>query len=141
TSMTNSVIRNYKRMERRRVVFRVSVTYQTPHHLLKEIPQLIADIVKSQQDILIDRSHLADYGPTSINFEIVYYMLSADYNKYMDTQQEILYRIHETFEKKGIEFATPVQTLFLRSSGQENGLENGLKMPEQHPETAPGKAQ
>jgi small-conductance mechanosensitive channel len=65
---------------------------------------------------------------------MVYFMLSADYNKYMDTQQEILYRIHQTFEKQGIEFATPVQTLFVRSSGQENGFIDGSKMAESHPE-------
>jgi small-conductance mechanosensitive channel len=31
----------------------------------------------------------------------------------MDAQQRILLRIHEAFERHGIEFAFPTQTLFL----------------------------
>jgi small-conductance mechanosensitive channel len=125
TQMTNSVIRNYKRMERRRYVFKLGVVYETPVTLVQKIPLMIAEIIKKQPDVMFDRTHLSDYGQFSINFEMVYYFMSADYNKFMDTQQTILYSIHEAFEKNNIKFAYPTQTLFINDPGKDNSSKNG----------------
>jgi len=38
---------------------------------------------------------------------------SNDYNKYMDIQQAANFAIKERFEREGIEFAYPTQTIFL----------------------------
>ncbi|MBU0895578.1 MAG: mechanosensitive ion channel family protein, partial [Candidatus Omnitrophica bacterium] len=55
----------------------------------------------------------------SLIFEIVYYVVGADYNKYMDVQQEINFVIREEFEKRGIEFAYPTQTLYVNTADSE----------------------
>jgi len=113
TDLTNSRIRNYKRMQKRRVVFHIGVVYQTPLEKLKEIPRIIENIIKSIPDTIFDRAHFFSYGDFSLIFEIVYYVVGSDYNKYMDIQQQINFRIKEEFEKRGIEFAYPTQTLYL----------------------------
>ena len=119
TDLTNSRIRNFKRMERRRVVFKLGVIYQTTSRQLAEIPKLVRDIIESQQDVVFDRGHFQSYGDFSLNFEFVYYVLSSDYNKYMDIQQTINLKVYEEFEKLGIEFAYPTQTLFVSKSVPE----------------------
>jgi len=115
TDLTNSRVRNYKRMERRRVLFRIGVTYDTGLENLKAIPGIIRGIIESIEDTLVDRVHFASFGDYSLIFEVVYYVLSSDYGKYMDIQQEINLRIMEEFEKRGIEFAFPTQTVYLES--------------------------
>jgi small-conductance mechanosensitive channel len=119
TDLTNSRLRNYKRMNQRRVLFQLGVIYQTTLQQLKEIPEIISTIIKGLDETIFDRAHFSSYGDFSLNFEVVYYVLSRDYNKYMDIQQEINFRIKEEFEKRGIEFAYPTQTLFLEKP-QEN---------------------
>lgn len=106
-------IRNYGRMAERRVVFALNVTYDTAADMLERIPQEVRRIVEAQQDTRFDRSHFASYGAHSLDFETVYYVLSADYNRYMDIQQAINLEIYRTFEGLGIEFAYPTQTLYL----------------------------
>ncbi len=113
TDLTNSRLRNYKRMEKRRVVFKIGVTYQTPLAKLEKIPGIIERIIKNARDTAFDRAHFSSYGDFSLIFEVVYYVLSANYNKYMDTQQEINLAIKKEFEKEGIEFAYPTQTLYI----------------------------
>ncbi len=113
--LTNSRLRNYKRMNKRRVVFKLGVTYQTGLKQLKEIPIIITNIIKGIDNTVFDRAHFFSYGDFSLIFEVVYYVLSSDYNKYMDVQQEINFAIKEEFEKRKIEFAYPTQTLFLNS--------------------------
>ena len=119
TDLTNSRLRNYKRMDKRRVVFKLGVTYQTTLEQVKEIPTIIKNIIQNITDTVFDRAHFSSYGDFSLVFETVYYVLSRDYNKYMDIQQNINFAIKEEFEKRGIEFAYPTQTLFL-SKIQEN---------------------
>jgi len=116
SDLTNSRVRNYKRMDRRRVVFQLGVTYQTKLEQLKEIPKIIERIIKNTKDTAFDRAHFFSYGDFSLIYEVVYYVISADYNKYMDIQQQINFAIKEEFENKGIEFAYPTQTLFLNKT-------------------------
>jgi small-conductance mechanosensitive channel len=117
SDLTNSRLRNYKRMERRRVLFQIGVTYETDTAALKAIPGIIKDIISGFAGTVFDRAHFASYGDFSLNFEIVYYVLGSDYNRYMDIQQEINFQIKEEFEQRGIEFAYPTQTLFLKKEG------------------------
>ena len=113
TDLTDSRVRNYRLMEKRRVLFHIGVTYQTPLNKLKETPKIIEQAIKNAKDVAFDRAHFFSYGDFSLIFEVVYFVLSPDYNKYMDIQQEINFRIKEEFEKQGIEFAYLTQTLFV----------------------------
>jgi small-conductance mechanosensitive channel len=120
TDLTNSRIQNFKRMERRRIVFKLNVVYQTTAKQLEEIPKIVRSIIEEQPDIAFDRGHFQGYGNSSLDFEFVYFVLSPDYNKYMDIQQAINLKVYEEFEKQGIEFAYPTQTLFLnKETGNE----------------------
>ena len=119
SNLVNARLHNYKRMERRRIVFRIGVTYQTPSVRLAEIPGLIREIIEGIEGTQFDRSHFQGYGDFALTFETVYYVLSPEYPKYMDIQQQINLELYRTFEEKGIDFAYPTQTLYLRSQGVE----------------------
>jgi small-conductance mechanosensitive channel len=119
--LLGSRVRNYGRMFERRVVFSLGVTYDTPRDKLKLIPGIIRTAVEAEENTRFDRSHFSKYGDYSLNFESVYYVLTPDYNQYMDVQQSIYYAIHKGFEEQGIEFAYPTQTLYVVSPDQ-NGM-------------------
>lgn len=112
--LLQSRIRNYQRMDERRVQFRLGVTYQTRAAQLARIPQIVRGIIEAAGGVRMDRAHFASFGDSSYDFEFVYYVLSADYNVYMDVQQAINLAIVGAFEKEGIDFAYPTRTLFLQ---------------------------
>lgn len=124
--MAKSVIQNFKRLERRRVVFTIGVVYYTPSQKLRNIPHLVSQIISANGKAELDRVHFKSFGDFSINYEIVYYINSADYVLYMDIQQDICMHIFETFEKEKIAFAFPTQTVFVAG---ENDQVNGYKHP------------
>jgi len=113
SDLTNSRISNYKTMEERRVLFRIGVTYDTTSNKLKEIPRLIKNIIDHVQGARFGRAHFCAFGAYSLDYEITYYVLSSDYDKYLDINQEIYFQIKEVFDKQSIEFAFPTQTLQL----------------------------
>jgi small-conductance mechanosensitive channel len=114
--LTTASIRNFKKMKKRRISFSIGVTYDTPLVKLKKVNKIIESIIdpeKIEHVHSLDRVHFTKFGDFSLNFEIVYYLNTQDYAKYMDTQQEINFKIKEAFEKEGIEMAFPTQTIFL----------------------------
>ncbi|MFH1101076.1 MAG: mechanosensitive ion channel family protein [Methanobacteriota archaeon] len=106
-------IRNFKKLKKRRVVFTIGVTYDTPVIKLKKIPDIIQHIIKQNKLTSVERITFKEFGAYSLNFEIVYYIDTSDFLVYMDTQHKINYELTETFEKEGISFAFPTQTIHL----------------------------
>jgi small-conductance mechanosensitive channel len=119
SDLTSSRIHNYKKMQRRRIVFGVGVTYETSPEDLRTIPSLLREIVSSQKDVTFDRAHFKAFGDSSLDFEIVYFVENAEYNTYMDVQQEINLQIYEQLGDRGISIAFPTRTLYIRN---ENGM-------------------
>ena len=119
TDLLQSRIRNFKRMQERRIVFTVGVTYETPPAQLAAIPQMIRSIVESQEQTRFDRAHFKEFGDFSLNFETVYYVLTPDFNAYMDVQQSINLALFEKFAAENIEFAYPTQKLYVQSAAAE----------------------
>jgi small-conductance mechanosensitive channel len=119
--LLGSRVRNYGRMAERRVVFTLNATYETPADLLERIPSIVRGAVEAQAGVRFDRSHFANYGAHSLDFETAYYVLSADYNRYMDIQQAINLRVFREFARLGIEFAYPTQRLYIARTSPHGG--------------------
>ena len=117
--LLKSRVRNYKRMLERRIVFGFRVVYQTPLEKLKTIKEIVTDIVKNEENARFDRVHFKEYGDSSLNFEVVYFVTNPDYTLYMDVQERINQEIYRRFEEEGIEFAYPTQTLFIQREKRE----------------------
>ena len=113
SQLTNSKLHNYKRMEKRRVVFALGVTYGTSRDKLASIPAIIRKAIERQPNVTFDRSHFKEFGESSLNFESVYYIASPDYNMYMDIQQAINLQIYEDFRRGSIGFAFPTRTVHI----------------------------
>lgn len=115
--LTKAKIQNYKRMDERRITFSFGILYETPYETLKQVPKMVQQVVEEVEKVRFDRAHFKSFGDSSLDFEVVYYVLDPDYNLYMDIQQEINFKLVEVFEKAGIDFAYPTRTLYLHQSG------------------------
>ncbi|WP_229217417.1 mechanosensitive ion channel family protein [Massilia forsythiae] len=118
SDLLKSRIRNYKRMQTRRIVFTVGVVYEISKSQLLAIPRILREIVDAQPQARFDRAHFKAYGASSLDFETVYIVQTPDYGVYMDIQQEINVALFERFGQEGIGFAYPTQTVYLSHQGK-----------------------
>ncbi len=116
TDLTKARLRNYKFMQQRRIVFAFGLTYDTPADSLERIPALVKSLIEEHEQARFDRAHFKDFGDSSLNFEVVYWMKTADYTAYMDTQQAINLGLMRACAKLGVEFAFPTRTVQLQWS-------------------------
>jgi small-conductance mechanosensitive channel len=120
--LLDSRIRNYKRMTERRVLFSIDVTYDTTPEKMQVASRIIRAGIEGEPGTRLDRVHFKEFGAFALRFEAVYYVLSPDYNRYMDVQQSINMKILSEFNREGIGFAFPTQTIQLQSVPQPPGV-------------------
>jgi len=123
TDLTNSRVHNYKRMKERRIVFKFRVTYDTPGAQLAELSAAVREIIVSIPGARFDRAHFAGFGEWSLDFEVVYYVLSPDYNTYMDIQQQINLALVGVLESRRIQFAVPARTIHVQHDADDTAGE------------------
>jgi small-conductance mechanosensitive channel len=113
--LLKSRIHNYKRLYQRRVLFGFGVVHDTPPDTLAAIPVWVRDIVAGLDGTRFDRAHFKGFGDSSLDFEVVYFVLDPDYNRYMDIQQAINLALVRRFAAEGVAFAFPTRTLHVQT--------------------------
>ena len=113
TSLTGSRLHNFKRMKERRMDLKLDLTYDTKYAVLNKIPEVIQNIIEQTPKTRFSSCHFTEFMDSSLRFETVYYVLSPDFSIARDIQQNINLNIKKKFEKMGVEFAFPTQTLHI----------------------------
>ena len=116
TDLTKARLRNYRHMQERRIVFAFTLRYGTPADVVEQVPGKVRDIVQSKAQTRLDRAHFKEFTDSGLNFEVVYWMTTADYTVYMDTQQSINLDLMRCFDQIGAEFALTARSVELRAT-------------------------
>jgi small-conductance mechanosensitive channel len=101
-------------MVERRILFGFGVTCQTPADKLPLINDILKEIILKQENVRFDRVHFKEFGDSSLNYEVVYFVKTLDYNVYMDIQQAINLDMFRRFKEEGIEFANPPRAILVQ---------------------------
>lgn len=110
--LTSTRIMNFKQMKERRVVSVIKVDNTIDREKLKAIPGWYKIIIEKETDARFDRSHFSNFGESWLEFETVYYVLSPEYNLYMDIQQKINISILEKLDEEGVSLAVPTRKMY-----------------------------
>lgn len=111
--LTTARVQNFKKMEERRIVSQFGITYETEYDKVKQVPDIVRNIFAASEGRL-DRVHFISFADSALLFEVVYYVETADYTKYLDIQQEFNFALMAKFAEVGIEFAYPTQTIYTK---------------------------
>lgn len=107
--LLQSRIRNHARMGDRRVVLTFGVGYETPVEKVEAIPGIVRSIIEPLDQLRFDRAHFLRLGAAALDFEVVWFVLSADHALHLDRQQQILLTLMRRLHEEGIELAAPAR--------------------------------
>jgi small-conductance mechanosensitive channel len=117
--LLKSRIHNWKRMAERRVVLAFGLPHGTPPGVVERIPAIVRALIEGTDLTRFDRAHFKGFGASSLDFEAVYWILTADYGLFMDRQQAINLGLLRAFEGEGIELASAAPTVLVRMQDGE----------------------
>jgi small-conductance mechanosensitive channel len=105
-------LQNWALLDRRRAVMTFGLVYQTKPEVLAQVALEAKEIVDTQPLGTFDRCHAFQFAPSSIDFELVFYVESAAYADLMSVKQAVILGLMRRFAELGVEFAYPTQTSF-----------------------------
>jgi small-conductance mechanosensitive channel len=114
--LLKSRVRNFGRMDERRGLIAIGITYETPVEKVRRARELIEAAINAQPDVRLDRCHFKELGAASLNFEAVFFVLDPRFDALMKAQQAINFKLLEDFAREGIEFAYPTQKVFVANA-------------------------
>jgi small-conductance mechanosensitive channel len=125
--LLKSTVSNFKRMVTRRIVYNLRAHPDTPAALAAKVPTAVAEFIGKHEKVRFDRAHLAKYTQDYIEWEIVYTILDADYDLFMNTQQAVILASMQMFADLGISTAPRAQQLLLQEAVEPDapGLPHG----------------
>ena len=118
TNLLDQEIHNMARMARRRIEVQFGFIYQTSPDLAEMVPEIVGKIVKDVQAVEFERCGMSGFGPSSIDYTLVFFSLQPDFNRSMAARSRVLLALFKGLQEEGLEFAYPTQTLFIEGMGK-----------------------
>ena len=116
-TMSSSNITNWTKIDRRRVMFTIGVTYSTTSEQLRELVDRIRKMLESRDDIrqegmLVDFS---DFGASSLDIMVRFYTLTGAYADAVESRARVNFAIMDIVNEMGLSFAFPSQSVYIES--------------------------
>lgn len=111
TNLLNKEIGNYARLDHRRVTFVLNIVYHTAPDKLRALPALLERLVVDAELNFI-RAGFIGFGPSSLDFELVFDVMSDDFDLLVKARTRIGIGIVEALAAQGYELAYPTQTTY-----------------------------
>lgn len=113
--IVSAQIHNMVRMKERRVAFTFGVTYETDDGKLSGIPYWVKEIIEREQNTRFDRTHFKEFGTSSLEFDVVYFVTSPDILVHLNARQNINLGLRDKLNREGVRMAYPTQTIHVRN--------------------------
>lgn len=112
TQLLAQEVSNIKRIEERRVVLLLGVTYQTSPDMLEALPGHMEKLVTGIEMTRFDRAVFTSFGASSIDLELVFHIESPALEDMLRARHAVGVGLVRMFAELGVEFAYPTQTTF-----------------------------
>jgi len=112
-TVASDAIVNFTRMPQRRVEQIIGLTYDTTPEQMDGILADIRSILKSDSDVHQQAiiANFTNYGPSSLDIQIVYFTSNPDWTKHLELRERINLKIMRAVAARGLGFAFPTQTI------------------------------
>ncbi|HIE44163.1 MAG TPA: mechanosensitive ion channel family protein [Candidatus Omnitrophica bacterium] len=114
STMANSSINNIAKRPTIKNLFTLSLTYNTSYDKMKEALDILRDIYKNHPSTENYWVYFNKYGAHSLEILVIHWCKYTKYEEYLKATEEINLEIKRRFEEKGIEFAFPTQTIYVK---------------------------
>ena len=112
TKLLEREIRNFAGGRSRRSSLPFGLVYQTPPERLEKVMSLAKAAVESRKGCTFVRCAILGFGPSSIDFELLFDSRTTDVNKLAADRTAVALAVMRSFAEHGIQFAYPTQTTF-----------------------------
>ena len=116
--LTNAVVLNWSRMEKRRLDVTLTFTYSTTVDQMRQAIVEIRALLENTEDIDPESVivHFIDFDSSSLNVRVIAQVLLTDWREFTARKEAVFLDIMGIVERLGISFAFPSQSVYIESA-------------------------
>ncbi|MDD3083510.1 MAG: mechanosensitive ion channel family protein, partial [Candidatus ainarchaeum sp.] len=114
SKLAESITTNISSATKRKTVWKIGVTYNTPLTKIEKAKKIIINAIESCE--LCDKEPIVafdEFANSSLNILVLFFTKTGSWGDMVKAKDEIGLKIKKEFEKNKIEFAFPTQTIYL----------------------------
>ena len=116
--IANSNVENFSRREKRRVVMRIGLIYNTSVDVIKDVVEEIRNMLLNHPEVAKDESLLIyfdEYEDSSLSIFCYFFTDTAEWKEYLRIKEDINLKIKEIIEKYPTDFAFPSNSVYFET--------------------------
>ena len=115
--IANSNVENFSRRDRRRIMMRLGLTYDTTLEKMEKILKEIREMLFNHKDIHNEPIliYFDEYQDSSLSIFCYFFTKTANWDEYLKIREDVNFRIKEIVEKNDASFAFPSQSLYVET--------------------------
>ncbi|AZV47365.1 mechanosensitive ion channel protein MscS [Nautilia sp. PV-1] len=115
--IANSDVENFSRRDRRRIMMRLGLTYDTTLETMEKILNEIRKTLLEHPDIHNDPIliYFDEYQDSSLSIFCYFFTKTAVWDDYLKIREDVNFKIKEIVEKNGASFAFPSNSLYIET--------------------------
>ena len=128
--LTNAIVLNRSRLEKRRLDFTLTLTYRTTSTQMRTLLVDIRELLQTIDDIDSDSVivHFVNFSASSLDVRVVCQVLLTDWRQFSALKEKLYLDIMDMIERRGLRFAYPSQSVYI-----ENSEAGAAPHPEERP--------
>jgi MscS family membrane protein len=119
--LAGSAIENFSRMFKRRISFRIGVTYETTPTQMREALARVRDVLRNHEDIRQDfwLVYFTDFAGSAMEIMIYCFSKTTVWAEFLAVRESLNLQLMEALEEIGVEFAFPSHAVYMRQDDSE----------------------
>jgi len=116
-TMGNTTITNVSQRPNIRTIMNFGLTYGTTPEKIRLAIGILEEVFKGHRETHDCLVAFNKFGDFSLNVMVVHWWKGTVFKEYLPGMQELLIEVKRRFDKEGIDFAFPTQTVHVRNEG------------------------
>ena len=113
--LTNAIVLNWSRLQKRRLNFTLTLTYSTTSAQMQALVQDIRELLQNTDDVDSDSVivHFVDFSASSLDVLVICQVMLADWRQFTALKEKLYLNIMDMIEQRGLQFAFPSQSVYI----------------------------
>ena len=116
--LTDAVVLNWSRLEKRRLDVTLSFTYSTSSEQMRAVIEALREMLANAENVDPETVivHFVEFNSSSLDVRIICQVLLSDWREFTACKESLLLEIMGIVEEHGVSFAFPSRSLYLEES-------------------------
>lgn len=120
-TLAKEPITNWSRMGKRRITFKIGVTYSTKREQIQSCIEQIREMLMQHEDVHKETVfvYFDEFNHSSLDIFLYFFTVTTNWKEFLEVKENINYKIMDILEKENVNFAFPSRSIYIEEKEKQ----------------------